>query len=317
MDIPAKRKRVFIDLDEWEAARSRQSTSNVRQQAAWGGSQPEVIEPEEWEASRRKRHLSAAADVTRGPPQPPTHGRNYRVISSPFRLTRIPGLGDSANVDAVTLSDLIGDSSITEIWEFNYLHDIPFLISHIHESSRTSTSLHTVHGFWKAEDCRRIELGRDAGRYSNVHLHTVNMPEMFGTHHCKMMILFRHHNRSAQVIIHTANMIPEDWKIMTNGVWASPVLACLPNGTGPSLDVPGQIGTGSRFKHDMLAYLKAYERPEAPAFKHLVDRLVRFDFGLIRAAFVASVPGRYRFDESAPSGHHWGWPGLRRALQAV
>ncbi|KAF4828567.1 putative tyrosyl-DNA phosphodiesterase [Colletotrichum siamense] len=313
MDIPAKRKRVVIDLDEWEAARSRRSTSDVHQ-AAWGGSQPEVIDPEEWEASRRKRNLSAA-DLT-GPPQTPSHKQDDHVIPSPFRLTRIPGLGDSANRDAVTLGDLVGDPSITELWEFNYLHDIPFLISHIDESSRTSISVHVVHGFWKADDRRRTELERDAGRHPNVLLHTAHMPEMFGTHHCKMMILFRR-NRSAQIIIHTANMTPKDWNMMTNGVWASPLLACLPNGTDPRLDTPGQIGTGSRFKHDMLAYLKAYERRGGAAFKHLVDRLLQFDFSLVRAAFVASVPGRHRFDESVPSMHRWGWPGLRRALQAV
>ena len=37
------------------------------------------------------------------------------------------------------------------------------------------------------------------------------MPEAFGTHHSKMMVLFRR-DETVQVIIHTANMIPRDWR---------------------------------------------------------------------------------------------------------
>jgi tyrosyl-DNA phosphodiesterase 1 len=50
---------------------------------------------------------------------------------------------------------------------------------------------------------------QQAAQYSNVGLHAAFMPEMFGTHHSKMMILLRHDD-TAQVIIHTANMIAKD-----------------------------------------------------------------------------------------------------------
>lgn len=47
-------------------------------------------------------------------------------------------------------------------------------------------------------------------RWSNVQAITAYMPEIYGTHHTKMMIIFRH-DELAQVIIHTANMIAQDW----------------------------------------------------------------------------------------------------------
>jgi hypothetical protein len=51
-----------------------------------------------------------------------------------------------------------------------------------------------------------------AERYPNVELHHAYIPDPFGTHHSKMLVLFRHDD-TAQVVIHTANMIPRVCKI--------------------------------------------------------------------------------------------------------
>lgn len=71
---------------------------------------------------------------------------------SPFRLTRIKDLPDKCNVDAVTLKDLVGDPLISELWEFNYLHDIDFLMAHLDEDVKDLVNIHIVHGFWRQED---------------------------------------------------------------------------------------------------------------------------------------------------------------------
>jgi hypothetical protein len=47
---------------------------------------------------------------------------------------------------------------IAECWEFNYLHDIDFLISHFDEDTRHLVQVHVVHGFWKKEDKSRLML---------------------------------------------------------------------------------------------------------------------------------------------------------------
>lgn len=166
-----------------------------------------------------------------------------------------------------------------------------------------------------------------AKEHKNLRLHIANMPEMFGTHHSKMMILFRHDD-TAQVIIHTANMIPKDWTNMTNAVWQSPLLPRLPDspddspsqsprdspGKGRDTESASHSSTGQKFKLDLLAYLRAYDVRRA-SLQSLMEGLAKHDFSSIRAALVASVPGRHNTQD--PSRAAWGWPALRRALKDV
>ena len=83
-------------------------------------------------------------------------GRTF--LTSPFRLTSIRDLSDADNVGAVSLNDLVGDPLIAELWDFNYLHDIEFLLEHLDEDTRALTRVHVVHGFWKREDSNRLML---------------------------------------------------------------------------------------------------------------------------------------------------------------
>ena len=85
------------------------------------------------------------------------------------------------------------------------------------------------------------------------------------------------------------------------------------------------IGSGPRFKHDLLRYLQAYGSRTAS----VVSELRKYDFGAVRGAFVASVPGRVP-DASksntavtagvgvdAVNSTAWGWQGLRQVLESV
>ncbi|KAI0478074.1 tyrosyl-DNA phosphodiesterase [Xylaria cf. heliscus] len=234
-------------------------------------------------------------------------------ITSPFRLTLIRGLSDALNVNAVSLNDLIGDPLIAELWDFNYLHDIEFLMGHLDEDTRALTKVHVVHGFWKREDRNRLLLQEQAGQYKNVTLRTAYMSEMFGTHHSKMLVLIRHDD-TAQIIIHTANMIAKDWTNMTNGVWLSPVLPKLQppqQGNG----IHGAIGSGLRFKFNLLSYLRAYNMRRDVCIS-LVEELTKYDFSAVRGALVASVPGRHDVDHE-PETTRWGWQGLKDTLKEV
>ncbi|KAF9870321.1 tyrosyl-dna phosphodiesterase [Colletotrichum karsti] len=242
---------------------------------------------------------------------PRKRNREARRIRSPFQLTWIRDLPEAANRDAVSLKDILGDPLIAECWEFNFLHDIHFLMSHFDDDTKNLVKVHVVHGFWKKEDPNRLALQEEAASYSNVELHGAFMPEMFGTHHSKMMILIRHDD-SAQVIIHTANMIAKDWTNMTNAVWTSPMLPLLKEKDIPTIDHP--IGTGQRFKHDLLSYLRAYN-VRKPILRDLVDQLGQYDFSSIRAALVASVPGRHSAHDTSQTA--WGWTALKRALRNV
>src|SRR4051812_14187498 len=126
-----------------------------------------------------------------------------------------------------------------------------------------------------------------------------------------MLILFRHDD-TAQVIIHTANMIPFDWGNMTQAMWRSPLLPLVKQESAASES--GRPGSGTKFKTDILNYLKAYDGKRTIC-KPLVERLSKHDFSEVRAALVASVPGKQHVEDAEET--FWGWPGLRNVLKAV
>ncbi|CDM27510.1 Tyrosyl-DNA phosphodiesterase [Penicillium roqueforti FM164] len=139
------------------------------------------------------------------------------------------------------------------------------------------------------------------------------MPEPFGTHHSKMMILLRHDDL-AQVIIHTANMIHMDWTNMTQAAWRSPLLPLQKTSSAGS-QTDTKIGSGARFKRDLLTYLKAYGPKKTGP---LVQQLDSYDFGSIRAALIASVPSKKHVsDSSSEEDTLWGWPALKDLMSQI
>ncbi|CAK7273281.1 hypothetical protein SEPCBS57363_005576 [Sporothrix epigloea] len=266
--------------------------------------------------------------------------RPILALRSPFQLTAIHDLPPSANVDALTINDVFGDPRVTECWEFNYLHDLEFLMGAFHADARQrGVDVHIVHGFWKRDDPRRIKLEAAARQHasgnsqeansSSVTLHTAYMPEIFGTHHTKMAVLF-HHDDTVQVVIHTANLIPHDWHNMTQAVWRSPVLPLMKDGKDESVGSDAAENDpdciGRQFKHDLLSYLQSYNEKRSVC-QALVDKLERYDFSAVRGVLIGSVPGRHhvpfpdeevnRVGDDRLEPTHWGWLALQRALQNV
>jgi tyrosyl-DNA phosphodiesterase-1 len=150
-----------------------------------------------------------------------------------------------------------------------------------------------------------------AERYPNIDLIGAYLPDPFGTHHSKMLALFRHDDH-AQIIIHTANMIPKDWTNMTQAVWQSPLLP-LSTGAAASSEV-NPIGSGNRFRTDLIRYLHSYEK----RLHKLTDQLALYDFSGVRAAFLGSAPSREVVSGADPSSQtSFGWLGLRQILSRV
>lgn len=116
----------------------------------------------------------------------------------------------------------------------------------------------------------------------------------------------------AQVIIHTANMIAFDWTNMTQAVWKSPLLPLIPKDI--ILPTSGPMGSGFKFKADLLNYLKAYDTKRVIC-KSLIEQLSKYDFSAVRAALVGSVPGKQ--DLETDSETSWGWSGLKKVLSSV
>ncbi|KAK4125552.1 phospholipase D/nuclease [Parathielavia appendiculata] len=236
-----------------------------------------------------------------------------RVFKSPFRLTKVRNLPPEMNKDTVTLKDILGDPLIAECWEFNYLHDIDFLMAAFDPDVRHLVKVHVVHGFWKREDPNKLALQEVASRHPNVTLHDAFMPEMFGTHHSKLMILLRH-DETAQIVIHTANMIVRDWTNMTQAAWLSPRLPLMKPSQQSISQEEATIGSGAKFRIDFLNYLRAYDTRRATC-KHIINELTKYDFSAIRGSLIASVPGRHKLSDYSPT--RWGWAAMEQALKAI
>ncbi|TID23623.1 tyrosyl-DNA phosphodiesterase 1 [Venturia nashicola] len=238
-----------------------------------------------------------------------------RILPSPIQLTRIQNLPSSHNVDTVSLRDLIGDPMIKECWQFNYLLDLDFIMNNLDPDVKELVHVKIVHGSWKREDAQRSRLEESAKRYPNAQIICAHMPEAFGTHHTKMMVLFRHDD-TAQIVIHTANMISQDWTNLTQAVWRSPVLLLLadaPSAWGTS-STSGPIGSGTRFKYDFLRYLRGYGRRT----ESLVNQIRMYDFSTIKAALISSMPRKDKVAEAQSARQtSWGWPGLKEILSTI
>lgn len=107
---------------------------------------------------RKARPRSQTLDGPQSPKQNLQVKSTKAFVSSPFHLTRIRDLPSTLNTDTVTLKDLLDDPLIYECWEFNYLHDVDFLMESFDPDVRELVKVHVVHGFWKDEDGRGLKV---------------------------------------------------------------------------------------------------------------------------------------------------------------
>ena len=124
-------------------------------------------------------------------------------------------------MDTVTLREILSpQSTLDELWSFNFNTSMQFLRNHIGSTDENRVKVRVIHGHWRQEDEMRKMM--EAGIWgSNVKLISAYLPDTFGSHHSKILVLFRT-NGTAQVVVHTgisstiicklisANMIPFD-----------------------------------------------------------------------------------------------------------
>lgn len=102
---------------------------------------------------------------------------------------------------------------------------------------------------------------------------------------------------------------------MTQGVWRSPLLPLQKQNSPSSVESQLDIGTGARFKRDLLTYLRAYGPKKTGS---LAQQLNRFDFDQVRAALVASVPSKQHLAGlDSDVATLWGWPALKDLMGRV
>ncbi|KAF9905227.1 tyrosyl-DNA phosphodiesterase 1, partial [Linnemannia zychae] len=179
--------------------------------------------------------------------------------------------------------------------QINFMIDVPFVMSHIHESIRDGLKTIVYHGLRLSHN-ELMKLNTEiASVYPMVSMHSVPVAGM-GTHHTKAMLLF-YRDGTMQLIIHTANMIERDWRNKTQGVFR----------TGRLSKKSGSATTTSCvFERDLLEYLDRYYNHQ-----QMTSRVRQYDFSKVKAVLIASAPGNYK----AADRNKWGHLKLRAVLR--
>ncbi|XP_035693489.1 tyrosyl-DNA phosphodiesterase 1-like [Branchiostoma floridae] len=217
-----------------------------------------------------------------------------------FFLTKVSGIAARFNqTGAVHISDILSaeKGKLLASAQFNYMIDIPWLRQQYPQEARGKPLL-IVHG---DSGLSKVRLQEETHHFSNIQLCQARLEIMYGTHHSKMMFLL--FEDGLQIVIHTANLIQQDWHQKTQGVWLSPRFPKLSDGSSPS---DGDSPT--HFKADLLAYLAAYKKSALDGWRRHIQE---HDMSEARVHIVASVPGRHQGGQK----NQWGHLKLRQVFQ--
>ncbi|XP_035184482.1 tyrosyl-DNA phosphodiesterase 1 isoform X2 [Oxyura jamaicensis] len=212
---------------------------------------------------------------------------------NPFRffLTKVTGIEQSYNSGALHIKDILSPlfGTLISSAQFNYCIDVEWLVRQYPQEFRKKPLL-IVHGE-KRES--KAQLLAQARPFENISFCQAKLDIAFGTHHTKMMLLL--YEEGLRVVIHTSNLIADDWHQKTQGIWLSPLYPRLPQGTAGSA---GESETN--FKSDLISYLMAYN---APTLKEWVDVIQEHDLSETRVYLLGSTPGRYQGIDKEKWGH--------------
>ncbi|XP_061467908.1 tyrosyl-DNA phosphodiesterase 1 [Rhineura floridana] len=212
---------------------------------------------------------------------------------NPFRffLAKVKGIKSEYNSGALHIKDILSPlfGTLVSSAQFNYCIDVEWLVKQYPKEFRDKPLL-IVHGE-KRES--KAELHEQAHPYKNVRLCQAKLDIAFGTHHTKMMLLY--YEEGLRVVIHTSNLIDDDWYQKTQGIWLSPLYPKLPPGAAESA---GESHTN--FKSDLISYLMSYN---SPTLSEWVEIIKQHDLSETRVYLLGSTPGRYQSSEKEKWGH--------------
>ncbi|XP_076359888.1 tyrosyl-DNA phosphodiesterase glaikit [Tachypleus tridentatus] len=209
-----------------------------------------------------------------------------------FFLTKVRGLSPEYNQhNALDLKDIFSltKSKLKASAQFNYMTEIPWLMKQYPAEYR-SCPLLIVHGEQRAS---KKELEKAALVFPNITLCNAKLEIAYGTHHTKMMLLL--YESGLRIVIHTANLIENDWFQKTQGIWISPLFPSL---LGEHSAHRGNSATN--FKGDLLEYLASYKHPDIDEWcKHIKGH----DLSSSSVFLIGSIPGRHLAERKTSFGH--------------
>ncbi|XP_055989863.1 tyrosyl-DNA phosphodiesterase 1 [Sorex fumeus] len=211
---------------------------------------------------------------------------------NPFRfyLTRVAGIKAKYNSAALHIKDILSPlfGTLVSSAQFNYCFDVDWLVRQYPPEFR-GTPILLVHGDKREA---KAHLQAQAKPYANVSLCQAKLDIAFGTHHTKMMLL--QYEEGLRVVIHTSNLIRDDWHQKTQGIWLSPLYPRLAPGS------PGGGDSATHFKADLISYLTAYN---VPPLQEWVDLIREHDLSETRVYLIGSTPGRFQGSQKDDWGH--------------
>ncbi|XP_068238033.1 probable tyrosyl-DNA phosphodiesterase [Palaemon carinicauda] len=181
---------------------------------------------------------------------------------------------------------------IVESAQLNFMVDLTFLMDNYRACKVDKKPLLVMYG----------QMEGNPNDYDKVTCTKVNLPFQYGTHHTKMMLL--QYTNGLRVVIHTANLVPDDWEEKTQGYWVSPLFPELGDDKSSLLD--GESPT--RFKRDLVEYILSYKAPDLTRWSHI---LKKYDFSSCNMVFIGSTPG-YHVGEQKD---RWGHMKVRRMMR--
>ncbi|XP_076054925.1 tyrosyl-DNA phosphodiesterase 1-like [Oratosquilla oratoria] len=189
------------------------------------------------------------------------------------------------------LSNSLGD--IVESLQLTFMVDLEFVMKYYKKAGLEGKPVLIMYGIIEGQP----------SDYQNLTCKKVDIPIQYGTHHTKMMIFL--YTSGIRVVIHTANLVEDDWYEKTQGYWVSPVFPPLGNGKSSLLE--GESPT--QFKQSLVNYLLAYKVSALGRWANIVKG---YDFSSCNVMLIASVPG-YHTGETM---HKWGHMKARRAIKS-
>lgn len=222
------------------------------------------------------------------------HCLGYSLDQYGFYLFRVPRL-NYGHIPTIRLKDIFHPrhGELVSSAQFNYMFDVDWLVEQYPKGFRSAPLL-LVHGFQGAE---KASFDQAISKYKNISQCVAHIRLPYGTHHTKMMLL--KYTDGLRIVIHTANMIAEDWSLRTQGLWISPKLRRCEGMVAPDSE--------TKFRADLITYLHAYgsrltQYPNSPLGPWIKD-LAAHDFSLVRVYLIGSVSGRYTGSNMKDFGH--------------
>ena len=129
-----------------------------------------------------------------------------RKNSKPNQIN--PGLNFLTKIDDLptnftfSIQNLLNQNKLKQIYQFNFMADVDWLMKITGNEIKTTLI------------CQHLSIQQQNTQFKNLNVIQPYLPIPYGTHHTKAMLLFTE-NDQLQIIIHTANLIPSDWKYKT------------------------------------------------------------------------------------------------------